>query len=423
MSFKRLRGTHDTWGEEALLFHKIESIAREVFSRFGFEELKTPILEEKELFTRALGTETDVVQKEMYEFIDRSKTAVAMRPEGTAGVVRAYIENNFDKTMGLAKFFYMGPMFRSERPQAGRLRQFHQIGVEQLGTDNALADAETIQALTVFLDEAGAGGYQVKLNNLGTFEERSGFKEKLKEYFTPQLKSLCEDCQNRLAKNPFRILDCKVETCRQIVRKAPSIREFLTPESLEHHTKVCKALDAAGIAYKEDPYMVRGLDYYTKTVFEISHSKLGAQDALAAGGRYDRLIESFGGTPAGAVGFAVGVERLAMCVDAGTMPALTQPGFFMVTLGEKAFEEGFRIVSDLRKNGVKALMDFSAKSMKSQMRAADKSKAGYAIILGDDEIVQKEFTLKNLSSGEQSKKPLGDIITICKSIGKGEWGC
>ena len=412
---QRLRGTHDIYGEDAELFQKVESTARNVFNRFGFAELRTPLLEEKELFVRALGTETDVVKKEMYEFEDRSKTQVALRPEGTAGVVRAYLENNFDKKEGLCKFYYMGPMFRSERPQAGRLRQFHQIGVEQLGSDSPYADAETIHALTVFLDEAGASGYKVKLNNLGTFEERKIFREKLKEFFLPRQSELCEDCRQRLERNVFRILDCKTESCRVLVRQSPPLHDFLTAESKAHHEKVCQTLKSAGVVYAEDPYMVRGLDYYTRTVFEISHEKLGAQDALAAGGRYDALVESFGGPKAGAVGFAVGVERLVMCLKSDVPAAQAyEEGFFIVALGEAAFKEGMKLLFTLRKAGVKTLMDLNASSMKSQLRSADKNKCRYAVILGDNELEKKVFTLKNLELGAQSEYPLKDIVPICK---------
>ena len=413
MSFQRLRGTHDIYGKDALYFQAVEASAREIFHRFGFEELRTPVLEEKELFTRALGNETDVVQKEMYEFEDRSKTRVAMRPEGTAGVVRAYLENNFDKTQGLCKFYYLGPMFRSERPQAGRQRQFHQIGVETLGTESPYADAEVLHALTAFLDAAGARGYEVKLNNLGTFEERAEFKKVLQGYFEPKKEKLCEDCKHRLSKNVFRLLDCKNPSCRLIVEKSPAIVAYLSPESREHLDKVCQSLKACGIAYKLDPYMVRGLDYYTKTVFEITHPKLGAQDALAAGGRYDHLIETFGGNPAGAVGFAVGVERLLMCMDAGAHDrASAQKSFFVVTLGEAAFQKGFKILSDLRVAGLIAGMDFSAKSMKAQMRAADKNKSSHVIILGDDELKKNIFMLKDMKNGEQSENSLDKIIDV-----------
>ncbi len=416
-NFKRLRGTHDIHGEDVRLFQKVEGEARRIFKLFGFKEIRTPVMEEKELFTRALGTETDVVQKEMYEFEDRSKTRIALRPEGTAGIVRAYLEDNFDKNEGLSKFYYIGPMFRSERPQAGRLRQFHQIGAEQLGTNSPYADVETIQSLTVFLDSAGAAGYKVKLNNLGTFEERIKFKEKLKEFFIPKRSSLCEDCQKRLEKNVLRILDCKVENCRVFVKQSPSIREFLTDESKNHYAKVLEGLKLAGIAHSEDVYMVRGLDYYTKTVFEISHPKLGAQDALAAGGRYDSLIESFGGSKAGAVGFAIGVERLLMCLGegAGKQEGFC-PSFFIATLGEAAFKEGFKILSDLRKKGVKAVMDFEAKSLKSQMRSADKNKNRYVAILGDDELKKNILILKDMKDGSQKEMGLGNIVETLKTV-------
>ena len=246
-------------------------------------------MEERELFARALGTETDVVQKEMYEFEDRSKMRVAMRPEGTAGIVRAYLENNLDKTQGLCKFYYIGPMFRSERPQAGRLRQFHQIGVEQLGTGSPYADAEILHALTSYFDAVGVEGYQVKLNNLGTFEERAEFKKALQGYFKPLEDKLCDDCRNRLIKNVFRLLDCKNPNCRAIAEKSPAITGFLSLASKEHFDIVCRSLAACGIAYKLDPYMARGLDYYTKTVFENFAPKIRSSGCV--GGR--RPIRSF----------------------------------------------------------------------------------------------------------------------------------
>ncbi len=400
MKIQHLRGMHDIYGEDALKFHRIELIARGVFARYGFEEMRTPVLEEKELFSRALGTETDVVQKEMYEFKDRSDISVAMRPEGTAGIVRAYLENELDKKEGHCKFYYAGPMFRSERPQAGRLRQFHQIGAEQLGTDSPYADAETIQALTAILDEAGASGYKLKINNLGTFEERAEFKKELAGYFSNHKNELCDDCKTRLERNVFRLLDCKVESCRQVVKGSPPIRNYLMPASRSHFEKVCQSLANASIPYIEDPFMVRGLDYYTMTVFELSHPKLGAQDAVAAGGRYDSLIGAFGGTPAGAVGFALGMERLVMCMqDAQNDPF--QNAVFIVSLGDAAFAAGFKLLSQLRVNGVRAEMDLAPKSMKSQMRLADKSKSVFTLILGDNELQSGQWTLKNMRIGAQ----------------------
>ena len=402
MPFQRLRGFQDIYGKEASGFAEALDAARKIFGRFGFEELATPVLEEKELFTRALGTDTEVVQKEMYEFEDRSKTRVALRPEGTAGIVRAYLENHFDKNQGLAKFYYAGPMFRSERPQAGRLRQFHQIGVEQLGTDSPYADAETIHCLTVFLNAFGIADYKVRLNNLGTFEERRHFKEELKKYFEPKKGKLCDDCKHRLDKNVFRILDCKIDSCRAIILKSPPISTFLTESSKAHYTKVCQALGLAGVKYEEDAYMVRGLDYYTKTVFEVSHPKLGSQDALAAGGRYDHLIESFGGAPAGAVGFAIGVERLLMARKTTDHEAAAI-FVFIAILGEEAAVRGFDLVSELRQKGVAASMDFSAKSLKGQMRAADKHKSRYVAILGEDELKKGIVILKDMKDGSQAE--------------------
>ena len=419
MAYNRLRGTKDIWGAEARRFEALGCTARRVFGSFGFDEIQTPILESKEIFARALGDETDVVQKEMYEFKDRSGDLVAMRPEGTAGVVRAYLENHLDKTEGLAKLFYIGSMFRSERPQAGRLRQFHQIGVETLGSESPFSDAEAIHCLKIFLDEAGISGYSIQLNNLGDFKEREAFSSVLRKYFEPEAASLCEDCKKRLLKNVFRLLDCKSAGCRQVAAKAPVISKHLGPESSRHFKKVCRALEAAGVSYKIDERQVRGLDYYTKTVFEVTHSALGSQDAVAAGGRYDRLIESFGGAAgSGAVGFAAGVERLLMCVEPkASDETVRENSFFVAVLGEAAFEEGFKLVSSLRSGGLKANMDFSAKSLKSQMRSADKAHCRYVVILGDDELKKKTFTLKDMQNGQQSEVSLsGAVETLKKKV-------
>lgn len=415
MPFNRLRGTKDIWGAEALRFDAVNRIARKVFYSFGYDEIQTPILESKEVFTRALGDETDVVQKEMYEFKDRSGDFVAMRPEGTAGVARAYLENHFDKTEGLAKLFYLGPMFRSERPQAGRLRQFYQIGVETLGADSPYADAETIHCLKVFLDEVGVSGYSIKLNNLGDHKEREAFAAVLRKYFEPTAPALCQDCKKRFLKNIFRLLDCKIKGCRTLAAHAPVISDHLGTASTRHFETVCRALRSVGVAFKLDGRQVRGLDYYTKTVFEVSHPALGSQDAVAAGGRYDRLIESFGGSPAGAVGFAAGLERLLICVGEKTSEdSSRENSFFVATLGEAAFEEGFKLVSLLRAGGLKVSMDLSAKSLKSQMRSADKARCRYVVILGDDELKDNAFTLKDMQSGDQSEVDLSGAVEILK---------
>ncbi len=411
MKIQRPRGTHDLYGKDAKRFRFVYDTARQVFEYFGFEELQTPFLEEKELFVRALGNETDVVQKEMYELEDRSGLRLALRPEGTAGIVRAYLENNFDKTEKLSKFYYSGAMFRSERPQKGRQRQFHQVGVEELGTMSPCADAEVIHCLTSLLDRLGIKGYELKINNLGTFEDRKAFQKALFKYFTPLQASLCADCQRRLESNVLRLLDCKVGSCRKLAHDSPLLNDYLQPSSQSHYAQVCQLLDEAGILYTQDRFIVRGLDYYTKTVFEVSHANLGAQDAVAAGGRYDSLIETFGGSQGGAVGFAVGVERLLMLVEETASSADEyESACFIAVLGEVAFKEGLRLLFSLRKNQVKTAMDFESKSLKSQMRTADKIKSRFVIIIGEDEIKARKFNLKDMKNGSQETLDFDSII-------------
>lgn len=404
---QRLRGFKDLFGEEAAVFAHLESVARDVFRSFDYEEIRVPALEEKSLFSRALGTETDVVQKEMYEFVDRSEAHVALRPEGTAGVVRAYIENSLDKTLGHAKLFYMGPMFRSERPQAGRLRQFHQIGVEQLGTHSPYADAETILCLTTYLERLGIKGYKLKLNNLGTFEERKALKEKLVEFFASRLKKFCPDCQRRFEKNVFRLLDCKQQECRKAVREAdwivpgkPLVDAGIGAASFGHFQEACDALRSVNMPFEIDPFMVRGLDYYTKTVFEATHPGLGSQDALAAGGRYDNLIETFGGASDGAVGFALGVERLALCTRFAKN-AEKSPPLMIVTMGEDAFRLGFVLLNALRRLGVPSTMELKGRSLKSQLRVAERKNCRYVVLIGDEEIQRKVFVLKDMRATDE----------------------
>lgn len=408
-SIQRLRGFKDTFGDESLLITQIEKIARETFGLFDFEEIRLPILEEKTLFSRALGTETDVVQKEMYEFQDRSDVWVALRPEGTASVVRAYLENKIDKINGQAKYFYLGPMFRSERPQAGRLRQFHQIGVEQLGFSSPQSDAETILCLTTFLTKLGITGFRVKLNNLGTVEDRNVLRERLASTFKSRLDEFCIDCKKRYEKNVFRLLDCKVPECRAAVRRTdwietgkPLLGPDVSKESYDHFEAVCASLKTVNCAFEIDPFMVRGLDYYTKTVFEVTHPNLGSQDALAAGGRYDNLIETFGGQAAGAVGFAIGIERLILSTPF-TREAKTRP-IFIAALGEDAFRLGFVVLNALRRLGIPAIMETRVRSLKSQLRVAEKRGIRYVVLLGEEEIAKKIFVLKDMQAASEETR-------------------
>jgi histidyl-tRNA synthetase len=410
-SIQRLRGFKDVYGDESLLVAQIEKAARETFRLFDFEEIRIPVLEEKVLFTRALGSETDVVQKEMYEFQDRSDVWVAMRPEGTAGVVRAYLENKIDKVNGQAKYFYVGPMFRSERPQAGRLRQFHQIGVEQLGFSSPQSDAETILCLTTFLTKLGIRGFRVKLNNLGTTEDRNVLRERLNASFKNCLGEFCIDCKKRYEKNVFRLLDCKVPECRKAVRSTewikagePLLGPQVSKDSFDHFAAVCDSLRSVNCEFEIDPFMVRGLDYYTKTVFEVTHPGLGSQDALAAGGRYDNLIETFGGQAAGAVGFAIGIERLILSTPF-TRDAKTQP-IFIAALGEDAFRLGFVVLNALRRLGIPSVMETRVRSLKSQLRVAEKRGARYVVLLGEDEIARKVFILKDMQAAADAERQI-----------------
>lgn len=407
------------------MFERVEAAARKVFKVFGFKELRTPYLEEKDLFCRALGFGTDVVQKEMYEFKDKSEELVALRPEGTAGVVRAYLENHFHKTEPLSKFFYVGPMFRRERPQKGRLRQFHQLGVEQLGAESPLSDAETIHCLSVFLAEIGipAGDYRVKLNNIGYPEERREYRAKLGGYLSERKSELCEDCRVRLEHNVLRVLDCKEERCRALVRGAGAgkLADHLSEDSRGHHAAVQRALDAVGVRHEEDPYMIRGLDYYTKTVFEFTHAKLGSQDALAAGGRYDGLVELFGGPKTGAVGFAAGLERLLIALQAQSVAAapedVFEEAFFLIARGEEPLAEGFRILARLRRDGVNAVMDLRPdRSFRSLFNQANKVRARYAIVLGEDELKAGIFKIKDLRHSQEKSFSLERVAETVKDI-------
>ncbi|HTL70051.1 MAG TPA: histidine--tRNA ligase [Candidatus Eisenbacteria bacterium] len=407
---QRLRGFKDVFGEEAFLFSFAEGLAEEVFRSFGYEEIRIPALEEKSLFSRALGDQTDVVQKEMYEFKDRSDLSVALRPEGTAGVVRAYLENKLDKIHGSAKLFYRGPMFRAERPQAGRLRQFHQLGIEHLGTSSPYADAETILCLTTYLDRLGVKDYKLRLNNLGTLEERAALKVRLTEFFRPKIGDFCDNCKSRLEKNVFRLLDCKAPECRKAVRQAgwivpgqPILSDGTAKESHDHFRQVCEALASVNVKFEIDPFMVRGLDYYTKTVFEVSHAGLGSQDALAAGGRYDHLIETFGGDAAGAVGFAIGVERLLLSTKFTKNPAKENP-IMVVAMGEDAFRLGFVLLNALRRLGIPSIMELKVRSLKSQLRVAEKSGSRWVVLIGDEEIQRRKFILKDMHAKEDKDR-------------------
>jgi len=403
MDVKAPLGTEDILPEQAAVWQQVEGTARAVFARYGYGEIRTPVFESTRLFVRSIGEATDIVEKEMYT-LGSGDDSLTLRPEATAPVVRAYLEHNLHKTRAFQKLYYIGPMFRHERPQAGRKRQFHQIGVEAIGASDPLLDAEVIALACHFFGELGLGGYRVRLNSIGTPESRAGYRELIKAELGAQAAKLCPDCRRRLDRNVFRVLDCKREGCIAVSRGLPRILDHLPEAERSHHGSVCEALRSAGVAFEEDAYLVRGFDYYTGTVFEITHGALGAQDAVCGGGRYDRLIADLGGPELGAVGFAIGVERVLMGL-AATAQAVAPPplDLYIVTMGAPARGTAFAHLCALRRAGLLADTDYEGRSLKAQMRTANKLGARFVTVLGDDELASGTLTLKEMATGEQTQ--------------------
>ncbi len=410
--FKHVSGTKDILPEEAGIWQRLEEISRKTFSLYNFQEIRPPLIEEAALFNRSLGQTSEIVQKQMFLINNKDET-YALRPEGTASIVRAYIENNLDKTGGFAKFYYLGPMFRLERPQKGRLRQFHHIGCEVIGSVDANLDVEIISLADNLLRNFSISGYQIKINSLGCLADKNKLVETLRKSLKPKVEKLCPECKNRFTHNPLRILDCKNEACKDTVNNLKISDEYLCDDCKKHFSKVREGLDFLEINYAVSPHLVRGLDYYTGTVFEISHKDLGAQDALGAGGRYNNLVKELGGQDTGAIGFAFGVERLILVQGAGSQVQgknLT----YLVTLGEPAKKQGLKLLNELRQNGIICDTDYEAKSIKGAMRKADDLKARFVLIIGDNEIEKGTITLKNMQSGEQKEVNAQDIIKEVK---------
>jgi len=415
MEYKALRGMQDILPEDAALWQGVEAASRAVLETFGYREIRTPVLEEKGLFVKSIGGETDIVTKEMFAFKDRGEREVVMRPEGTAPIVRAYLEANLHKTDPFQKLYYVSPMFRAERPQAGRMRQFHQVGAEAIGSFDPALDAEMITLLASILSALDIKDYKIRINNLGCKDDKSKLSKELRAILSDKKAMLCEDCKKRLDANPLRVIDCKNEACRATVRSALKSVKFLCPKCEENFKKVLSYLDSSRLKYMLDPYIVRGLDYYTGTVFEVSHSGLGAQDAIGAGGRYDNLISDMGGPETGAVGFALGLERVLIAAEKeGVLQGRPEKKklFYIATLGEAAHMKGFEILSALRSSCAgKFLFDmgYESKSLKAEMRNADKLKASFVLIIGDDEISKGEAAVRDMQSKEQIVVKLGSI--------------
>ncbi|MBR2519932.1 MAG: histidine--tRNA ligase [Selenomonadaceae bacterium] len=406
------RGTKDILPEQIAGWQFLEKKIRELCALYGYEEIRTPTFEHTELFQRGIGEGTDVVDKEMYTFTDRGDRSITLRPENTASVVRAYLQNKLYANAGLVKLFYIGSMFRYDRPQAGRLREFHQFGVEALGEKNPAVDAEIILLAWDFLQSLGLTDLKLKINTVGCPACRPIFRRKLTEFFTSEADELCGDCRRRLEKNPLRILDCKIDGLKEFMEDAPKIETCLCDECREHFAGVKNLLTAAGVEFTVDNRLVRGLDYYTKTAFEIQYAPLGAQSAVAGGGRYDGLIREIGGDLTPAVGFAAGLERILLALELqGLLPASTKKiTAFVVSSGEAAQVYAFKLLTDLRRKNISAAMDFGKKSLKAQMKQAAKSGAKFALIVGDDEVANSTVTVKNLETSAQETIPVAEIF-------------
>lgn len=406
------RGTKDILPDGVERWRYVEEKIRDICERFGYREIRTPLFEHTELFQRGIGDTTDVVEKEMYTFTDRGGRSITLRPENTAAAVRAYLEHKLYAEDALTKLFYIGSMFRFDRPQKGRFREFHQFGVEALGEASPAVDAEIILLAVRFLQSLGLKELSLSINSVGDPACRPVYREKLKEFFSGKLDGLCDDCRSRYDRNPMRILDCKNEHCHELSVGAPEITDCLCDECAEHFEKVKSYLTAAGVPFTCDPRLVRGLDYYTKTAFEIKYEPLGAQSAVAGGGRYDGLVEEIGGNPTPAVGFAVGLERVMLAMEMqGLFPERSEGAdAFIVAMGDAAKDEAFCLLAELRDAGLSARMDYAGRSMKSQMKQADKANARYALILGEDELAKGVVTLRNMESSAQEQVAREEIV-------------
>lgn len=412
MNIMAPRGTNDLLPPLSLHWQYVENIARQVFANSNYQEIRTPIFEYTELFQRGIGEVTDIVEKEMYTFTDKSGRSITLRPENTASVVRSFLENKIYGQPQPNKYFYLGPMFRYERPQAGRFRQFYQLGIEVLGSNDPAIDAEVINLGLNLLKELGLTGLEVYINSIGCPECRAEYIKVLQEYLMSREGELCSDCQNRLNKNPLRVLDCKDKSCAGLLRNAPKIIDYLCIDCQDHFEKVKEYLTVVKVDFIIEPMLVRGLDYYTHTAFEIKYNKLGAQDTIFAGGRYNGLAEEIGGRSVPGVGFALGLERLMLTIAEQGISLPVEEGIdlFIASIGEAAKKAAFTYVHSLRDAGFRAEIDYLARSVKSQLKTADRFKARFTIVLGEDELKKGTARIKNMETGEQAEICLTELV-------------
>lgn len=417
MTIKGIKGVKDLLPEEAPRWRLIEDAARRWAELYGFREIRVPIFETTALFARSIGTSTDIVEKEMYTFPDRDGTSLTLRPEGTAGTVRAYIEHNRGADPLPQKFFYLGPMFRHERPQAGRLRQFHQFGVESFGTADPRADVEVIALLWRYLVDLALPALTLEMNNLGYPADRENYRPKLVAYLATKVEALCGNCRRRIDTNPLRVLDCKVPECRAATEGAPALGDSLSEKARAYFSSVLQGLESVGVPYRLNHRLVRGLDYYCLTTFEVTTTNLGAQNAVGAGGRYDGLVETLGGAPTPAVGFAVGLERIAMMLpENSAVHSAAERTVYVAGFGDQGAPAGLKALEELRCVGIAAVSDFRAVSLKAHLRQADRLGCGYCLILGNDEVQKGLAVLRDMKTKVQSEASLSSLASILTSV-------
>lgn len=411
---KAIRGMRDILPPETSRWQAVETAAREAFRVYGYREIRLPLIERTELFARSIGTDTDIVSKEMYTFPDRHGDSLTLRPEATAAVLRAVLENGLDKAAGVKKLYTMGPMFRYERPQKGRYRQFHQINCEALGSDAPEVDAEVILLLMEILKKVHLGTNRLLVNSLGCPECQARFKAALSQFLMSR-EGLCEDCQRRRVTNPLRVLDCKSVHCKEILKDAPVLRDYLCPDCAAHFARVLELLSRFGVTYEEQPRLVRGLDYYTRTAFEVVAVGLGAQDAVAGGGRYNGLAQQLGGPELPAIGFAIGEDRLLEVLPEN-LGQHDGKSVFLAALGDQAKDKAFSLLQALRQEGIAAEMDFSGRSLKAQMSLADRLAADYTVILGDRELETGKANLRRMATGDQQEVTLSLLPMVLAGL-------
>ena len=408
-----IKGVKDIPPGQMPKWNVVEELAHHLAESYGFKEIRIPIFEQTDLYVRSIGGTTDIVEKEMYTFPDRDGSSLTLRPEGTAGVVRSFIEHNFTQDPTCKKLYYIGPMFRHERPQAGRFRQFHQFGVELIGTNSPFADVEVISLLWRYFSELQLPGLTLEINSLGEISDRQAYTENFIAFLKPKLKHLCGDCLRRVHTNPLRVLDCKIPQCQAATEDAPKLIDFLGQASKEHFDHVLAGLDALSIPYSHNQRLVRGLDYYSMTTFEVSCSVLGAQNAIGAGGRYNGLFEVLGGKPTPAIGYAIGLERVLLALPESMVPS-QKPWLFIASFGSSGSQVGLTLLDALRSVGIIADTDHNASNLKTLLRSADRLAAPYVLIIGDDEVSRNELILRNMKTKEQETIPLATATSILK---------